>query len=193
MSLTKQITKHNSFRVTTSNGVMYSLLSTLDWLFWCSIDLLTLYISLGSWLGWCGKGSVVFSFLGCFLLFQVFRKELFVSNMSLNASLKLILLDLLVDNLSSDSLFSDKSLYLWCFVESFFGISLSFFNFSSNNVLSHIILLSKNKGLSDSVCSFWTESSWSLVVGEAFDFAFSLNEHFESDNSKIWSANASSN
>jgi hypothetical protein len=54
-------------------------------------------------------------------------------------------------------------------------------------------LLSKSEGSSDVVGSLWTESSWSLSIGESSDFTWSLNENLECNNSKVWAADASSN
>ena len=81
----------------------------------------------------------------------------------------------LVDNLSSDSLFGDESLDSWSFVD---GLVTSF-DFSSDNVLSNIILLSEHESVSDVVGSLWTKSSWSFGIGESGNFTISLDENFK--------------
>lgn len=133
---------------------------------------------------WCG-----FGLLGSLLLLEVLGEELLVSNVGLLSSLPLVDLDSLVDDLSSDSLLGDESLDLWCLVE---GL-VSSLDLSSDNVLGDIVLLSKSESSSDVVSSLWSESSWSLVVSESFDFTLALDENLECDDSKIWSTNASSN
>jgi hypothetical protein len=42
------------------------------------------------------------------------------------------------------------------------------------------------------VGSFWTESSWSLTISEAWDFTDTLLENFQENDSKVWSTDASS-
>lgn len=92
------------------------------------------------------------------------------------------------ENLSSNSFFSNKSLDLWGFVESL----ISFFQFSSDNVLSNIVLFSQSEGLSDVIGSFWSESSWSLSISKSSNFLWSFFNDFKSNNCKIWSTDASS-
>ena len=147
--------------------------SSLDW-----------SLSWGSWLGGGGLGL-----LGSLLLLEVLGEELLVSDMSLLTSLPSVLLDLLVDSLSSNSLLGDESLNLWGLVESLVSVD----EFSLDNVLSNIIdLLSEGERLDDVVGSLWSESSWSLNVGESFDLGVSLDENLKGNDGKIWSANASS-
>lgn len=96
----------------------------------------------------------------------------------------------LVDNLSSKSLLGNESLNVWGFVVSL----VSSFDFSSDNILSNIILtLSEGESLNNVGNSLWSESSWSLRIGEASDVLLSLNENFEGDDSKIWATDATSN
>lgn len=92
------------------------------------------------------------------------------------------------ENLSSDSFFSNKSLNLGRFVESL----ISFFQFSSDNVLSYIVLFSQSESLSDVISSFWSESSWSLSISESSNFLWSFFNYLKSNNSKIWSTDTSS-
>ena len=101
----------------------------------------------------------------------------------------LLLLGLLVDNLSSDSLLGDESLNAWRLVE---GLVTSL-DLSSNDVLSDIILsLSENESLSNVSSSLWSESSWSLDVGKSNNVLISLDENLKGDDGKIWTADASS-
>ena len=92
------------------------------------------------------------------------------------------------ENLSSDSFFCNKSLNLGGFVESL----ISFFQFSSDNVLSYIVLFSQSKSCSDVIGSLWSESSWSLSISESSNFLWSFFNDFKGNNCKIWSADTSS-
>jgi len=109
----------------SSSGGLY--LSTFYFAF---LWLLVMMVKSFSFLDELGKNLIVFS-----LVF-----------FSLSESL---LLQVLFDLLSSDSLFSDQSLDLWWLVE---GL-VTLFDFSSDDVLSYIILLSESKYLSDIVGS----------------------------------------
>ena len=102
----------------------------------------------GGLLGWCWLGSSNWlsngglGLLGSLLLLEVLGEELFVSNVVLLGALPSVLLDVLVDSLSSDSLLGNESLDLWGLVE---GL-VSSDEFSSDNVLSNIVnLLSKSE------------------------------------------------
>ena len=53
-------------------------------------------------------------------------------------------------------------------------------------------MLSESKGLSDVVGSLWSESSWSVLVGESGDIRFSLDENLKCDDGKVWTGDASS-
>ena len=108
--------------------------------------------------------------------------------MSLLVLLPVINLGFLADNLSSESLFGNESLDLWCLVE---GL-VSLLDFSSNNIFGNIILLSESECCSNVSNSLWSESSWSLSVGKTLVLVFSLNENSKANNSKIWSTDASS-
>ena len=92
------------------------------------------------------------------------------------------------ENLSSDSFFSNKSLNLSGFVESL----ISFFKFSSDNVLSYIILFSQSESLSDVIGSFWSKSSWSLSISKSSKFLWSFFNNFKCNYGKIWTTDASS-
>jgi len=148
-------------------------------------------------LGWGGLGWSGLHWLWCWvsllggslLLLEVLREELLISDMSLLGFHGVLLLGLLHDDLSSDFLLGNKSLDLWGLEESLVSSGKS----SSDNVLSHIILsLSEDESLSDVTGSLWSESSWSLDIGESGDLLLSLNQDLEGDDSEVWSADASS-
>lgn len=94
----------------------------------------------------------------------------------------------LVNDLSSDSLFSNESLDLGGFVESL----VTLLDFSSDYVLSHIVLLSQDEGLSDGRGSLGAESSGLVAIGNTFDFSITLLNDSEGDNGKIGTADAAS-
>lgn len=126
---------------------------------------------------------------GGLLLLEVLGEELLVSDMGLLGLNPVLLLGLLVDNLSSDSLLGDESLNAWRLVE---GLVTSL-ELSSNDVLSDIILsLSENESFSNVSSSLWSESSWSLDVGKSNNVLISLDENLKGDDGKIWTADASS-
>jgi hypothetical protein len=85
--------------------------------------------------------------------------------------------------------FSHKSLDFRRFVEGF----IAFLNFTANDVLSNIILLSKSESSTDGVCSLGTESSWSFSISKAGNFSGALNENLERKNGKIRTTDAASN
>jgi hypothetical protein len=58
-------------------------------------------------------GFLGLGLLGSLLLLEVLREELLVGDVSLLTSLPSVLLDLLIDRLSSDSLFGNESLDVW--------------------------------------------------------------------------------
>jgi len=145
---------------------------------------------LGDWLGFLLllEGEVELGLLGSLLLLEVLGEELLISDAGLFAGLPSVLLDLLVEGLSSDSLLGDESLDLWGLEE---GLVASL-DFSSDNVLGHIVLLSEGESLSDGVGSLWSKSSWSLDISEAGNLTVSLLEDLEGDDRKVWSTDASS-
>ena len=111
-----------------------------------------------------------------------------------------VLLQLLLKSLSSEPLLGDESLDL----TSLGGLLLDLplfvtlllldrsLDLSPDNVLSHIVLLSESESSSDAADSLWSESSWSLRVGESSTLSLALLKNFEEKNSKIWSANETS-
>ena len=109
--------------------------------------------------------------------------------MSFLSLLESVFLISLIDCLSSDSLLSDESLDLWGLVES---LAIFSSDFSSDDVLSDIILLSKSKCGSDGIGSLGSESSRSLSVRESFNLTLSLDEHLEGDDGKVGATDASS-
>ena len=126
--------------------------------------------------------------LSGFLLLKIFWENFFVGLGILLARLPSLLLVSLQDGLSSESGGSDKSLNIWRLVS---GL-LTNLDFSSHNIFGWIILLSEGECLSDAADSLWSKSSWSWSISESWNLCFSLNENLECDDSKIWSADASS-
>jgi hypothetical protein len=127
-------------------------------------------------------------FLLSLLFLDVLRNNLLEGSNLLLGSLPVVDLCLLGSDLSLSSGVSNESLDLWRFVE---GLVTSL-DFSSDNVLGHIVLLSEHKGLSNVGSSLWAESSWLFSVGKASNLLISLLDDLESNDSKVWSANASS-
>ncbi len=82
----------------------------------------------------------------------------------------------LVDDLSSNSLLGDKSLHIWGFVES---LTIGLLIVSSDNVLGDVIGLSKDESFSNVSGSLWSKSSWSLGIGESFNFSISFDKDSE--------------
>jgi len=132
-----------------------------------------------SWLHWLWSSSGCLGSLGRFegslLLLEELGEELLIGNMGVLGGGPSVLLQFLVELLSSESLLGNKSLDLWSSVEN--SIFLSFFltlllgdlllNLSHNDVLSNIILLSKSKSCSNVANSLWSESSWSLGISKS--------------------------
>jgi hypothetical protein len=179
--------------------LIHSLLSFLSGLGWSS----------GSGIGWSGFGWSSFSwsgfswsgfswgscwswlsgFLGGFLFLKIFREEFLISDVSLFVGFPGVNSVSSVENLSSNSLLGDESLNIWGFVES---LSILLSNLSSDNVLSDIIGLSKDKSFSNVSGSLWSKSSWSLGIGKSFNFTFSFDENSEGNDRKVSSTDASS-
>ena len=139
-----------------------------------------------------GPGScrslAVISFVGSLLFLEIFREELLVSHRCFSRGLPGVDLTRLVESLTSVSLLSNKSLDLGGFVESLVTLG----DFSANNILGNVILLSEGEGLSNLANSLGTESSGSLGVGESSDISITLLEDLEGNNTKIGSADAAS-
>jgi len=149
-------------------------------------------------------GSLGFSFLGfdlsgglfnwggvtvsSFSLLDVLWEDLVVLGSLLLGSLESVDLLSLDELLSSESLLGDESLDLWWLVESL----VSLLDFSSDNVLSNIVLLSEGEDLSNVVGSLGAESSWLVTVSNTFDLLIALLDDFELDDGKIWTADAAS-
>lgn len=144
---------------------------------------------LGTSLGLGSKGLIImFVFVVASLFLDVLRKNLIVLGLGLLFLLVSLLLLLLVDSLSSESLLSDESLYFGGFVE---GL-VTFLDFSPDNVLSDIILLSKSEHLSDVVGSLGSKSSWLVTISNTLNLTFSLLGDLKSNHSKIGTTDASS-
>lgn len=161
--------------------MIYSLLSFLCFLLflgwsgfdWSSFGLDWLF-SWGSFWLW----SWLSGFLGSFLLLEIFGEEFLVSDVSFLVGFPGVDSGVLVDDLSSNSLFGDESLDRGGFVENF-TVTGSGFSWSSDNVLSNIIGLSENESFSDVSSSLWSESSWSFGIGESFNFSISFDKDSE--------------
>lgn len=142
--------------------------------------------------GGSSNGSGFGLALGFVLLVSSFLdiggKSLFVLSSELLLSLVSQNLGLLEDSLSSKSSLSDESLDLRRFVE---GL-VTFLDFSSDNILSNIISLSEGEDLSDVVGSLGTKSSGLVTISNTFDISITLLDDSEGNNSKIGSADASS-
>ena len=132
-----------------------------------------------------GSGFLLGSSL---LLLKILGEDLLVGLSILLADLPSLLLGSLQDGLSSESGGSDESLHVWWLVS---GL-LANFDFSSNNILSWVILLSEGEGLSDVADSLWSKSSWSGSISESCYLCVSLNENLECNDSKVWSTDTSS-
>ena len=165
----------------------WSLFLLLNFLHWCGFLGFSLWCFF-SWGGFHWSSWFSMTVMGGFLLLDVLGEDLVVLCLVILGLLKLLNLCSLDELLSSDSLLSDESLNLGGFVESL----ISLFDFSSNNVLSDIVLLSESEDLSDVVGSLGAESSWLISIGDTFDFSISLLGDSEGNNGKIWAANASS-
>ena len=161
--------------------VDYSLLSFLSsfllFLDWSSFD----------WSNW----GWLSGFLGSFLLLEVLGEEFLVRDVGLFVGFPGVDSGVLGDDLSSNSLLGDESLDVGGFVENF-TIGSSGLSWSSDNVLSNIIGLSENESFSNVSGSLWSKSSWSLGIGEAFNFSISLDEDSKGDDRDVGSNDASS-
>ena len=172
--------------------VDYSLLSFLssflsldDWssFNWGSFDWLG-FLDWSNW-GWLG------GFLGSFLLLEVLGEEFLVRDVGLFVGFPGVDSGVLSDDLSSNSLLGDESLDVGGFVENF-TIGSSGLSWSSDDVFSNIIGLSENESFSNVSSSLWSKSSWSLGIGEAFNFSISLDEDSKGDDRDVGSNDASS-
>jgi len=97
------------------------------------------------------------------LLLDVLGEHLLILGSGFSLSLEVGLLGLLVELLSSDSFLSDESLDFRCFEEGF----VLFLDFSVDNVLSNIVLLSESEHLPDIVGSLGSKLSRSVSIGDA--------------------------
>jgi len=146
-------------------------------------------VSLLSGLGFLGGFFLLMLLLILGLLFlEELREEFLISLGSLSGSLPGRDLTSLVERFSSESLLGDNSLDLGGLVVGLITLG----NFSLNNILAYIILLSKGEGLLDLANSLGSESSRSLGIGESSDIIGTLLEDLEGDDAKIRSTDASS-
>ena len=180
---------------------LLSFLSSFDWSSWSGLGWGSFgWGSFSSGLGWGSFdwGSFDWSnwgwlsgFLGSFLLLEVLGEEFLVRDVGLFVGFPGVDSGVLGDDLSSNSLLGDESLDVGGFVENF-TIGSSGLSWSSDNVLSNIIGLSENESFSNVSGSLWSKSSWSLGIGEAFNFSISLDEDSKGDDRDVGSNDASS-
>lgn len=144
---------------------------------------------LGSSLGLGSEGLIImFVFVMGSLFFDILGENLFILGLGLLLLCESVLLLLLVDSLSSQSLLSDESLYFRGFVEGLVAL----LDFSPDNVLSDIILLPESEHLSDVVGSLGSKSSWLVTISNTLNLTFSFLGDLKSNHSKIGSTDASS-
>lgn len=144
---------------------------------------------LGTSLGLGSEGLILmFVFMVASLFLDVLGEDLIVLSLSFLFLLVSLLLLLLVDSLSSESLLSDESLNFRGLVEGLVAL----LDFSPHNVLSHIILLSQSEHLSDVVGSLGSKSSWLVTISNTLNLTFSLLGDLKSNHSKIGSTDTSS-
>jgi hypothetical protein len=149
-------------------------------------------------LGWGSRSSTLlrsgsnsfsdFSFISGLLLLKEFRKKFFISNVSFLRCFPGFSFTLLVEDLSSKSLFGNQSLDFSGFVESLITLDKG----TTDNIFSNIILGTKSESSLDGTSSLGTKSSWFLSIGKSSNFSGALNKNLKCNNSKIRSANASS-
>ena len=180
---------------------LLSFLSSFDWSSWSGLGWGSFgWGSFSSGFGWGSFGWSSFDwsnwgwlsgFLGSFLLLEVLGEEFLVRDVGLFVGFPGVDSGVLGDDLSSNSLLGDESLDVGGFVENF-TIRSSGLSWSSDNVLSNIIGLSENESFSNVSGSLWSKSSWSLGIGEAFNFSISLDEDSKGDDRDVGSNDASS-
>jgi hypothetical protein len=69
---------------------------------------------------------------------------------------------------------------------------ITLLDFTSNNVLSNVVLLSESEDLSDCAGSLGSKSSWLNIVGNTFDVLLTLLGDSKGNNGKIGSTDATS-
>lgn len=101
---------------------------------------------------------------------QALGQKLGVLGSSVSLGLGVLNLVSLHSSLSLESLWGNESLDLWSL-----GVGLvSLGDLSSDNKVSNVVLLGQTEELSDVVGSLWSESLWSLDVGESLDVGVTL-------------------
>ena len=115
------------------------------------------------------------------------REDLVVICSELLGLLEALNLCSLNELLSSKSLLGNESLDLRALVESL----VTLLDLTANNVLSHIVLLAKSEDLADVASSLGSESARLVVGGNTLDISITLLDNLKSDNSKIGTADAS--
>jgi len=119
-------------------------------------------------------------------LLDVLGEDFVVLGLELLRLLEAVDLCALEECLSSESLLGDESLDLGGLVESL----VTLLDFSSHNVLSHVVGLSKSEHLSDVAGSLGSESAGLGVSGNTVDFGLTLFDDLEGDNGEIGTADA---
>ena len=131
--------------------------------------------------------SLGFSSAGSLLLLDVLGNELLVLGGSFLGGLVAVPDGSLDELLSADTLLGDQTLDLRGLVMSL----ITTLDFTSNNVLAHIILLwVKAKDGGNLVLSLLEESVGDILVGAAFDLLVTLLHNLEGNDSKIRSSDA---
>lgn len=122
----------------------------------------------------------------CLSLLDVLGEDLVVLGLEFLGLLEAVDLCALDDLLSSESLLGDESLDLGGLVEGLVAL----LDFSSHNVLSHVVGLSESEHLSDVAGSLGSESAGLGVGGHSVDFGLTLLDDLEGNNGKIGTADA---
>jgi len=124
--------------------------------------------------------------VSCLSLLDVLGKDLVVLGSELLRLLEPVNLSSLEKSLSSESLLGDESLDLRRLVESL----VTLLDLSPNNVLSHVVGLSKSEDLSDVASSLGAKSSGLVVGGNSVDLSIALLDNLKGNDSKIGTADA---
>lgn len=119
-------------------------------------------------------------------LLDVLGKNLVVLGLEFLGLLEAVDLCALDELLSSQPLLGDESLDVGGLVESL----VTLLDFSSHNVLSHVVGLPESEHLSDVAGSLGSESAGLGVGGDSVDFGLTLLDDLEGNNCKIGTADA---
>jgi len=128
----------------------------------------------------------VSSMRGSLSFLNVFGENLVVVGSELLGLLETLNLSLLGELLSSESFLSDESLNLGALIECL----ITLLDFTTNNVLSHIVLFAESKYFTNCAGSLRSLSAWLGISGNSINISITLLDDAESDNSEIRSTNA---